>query len=65
MIEAIGDFFRGIIESIAALPEAFVRSLAEFDLDRAGRFLESNLWLVVVIIVLVAFFFYRNRIGDD
>ena len=64
MIESIGDFFQGIIETIAALPAAFVRSLAEFDLNRVGRFLESNLWLVVLFVVLIAVFFYRDRNVD-
>jgi hypothetical protein len=64
MIESIGDFFQGIAESIAALPEAFVRSLAEFNLDRAGRFLESNLWQIAALLILVAVIFYRNTNKD-
>ena len=64
MIGSIGDFFQGIAESIGALPQAFIRSLADFDLGRAGRVLESNLWLVGVVIVIAALLLYRSRIGD-
>ena len=61
MIDTIGNFFEGLINTIVSVPEQFFRQIISNDWEGALRSLISPGGLVIFVIILLAVLTARGR----